>query len=149
MIWFGLVYLFNGLSSLKGYSISKLFYKKNNSGTIYHMVGGDKGVYIFAKSICSKVNMIAWLEFERAYYDVHLSVHQVKSPIKIIYIYIYIYIYIIFYLLHSISILRVNTIFVNIIFIFKNNLENDEKFLNKYKMIYFWYLKKCSSHLCI
>ena len=29
----------------------------------------DKGVHTFPKGICSKVNVIAWLEFELAYYD--------------------------------------------------------------------------------
>ena len=29
----------------------------------------DKGVHNFPKVICQKVNVIAWLEFELAYYD--------------------------------------------------------------------------------
>ena len=37
----------------------------------YYLTHGweDKGVHTFTKGICPKVNVIAWLEFELAYYD--------------------------------------------------------------------------------
>ena len=31
---------------------------------------GDKGVHIFPKSICPKLNLIVWLEFEPVHYDI-------------------------------------------------------------------------------
>ena len=34
LVWFGLVSLFNGISTFVGYLMPKLFPKKNSSGTI-------------------------------------------------------------------------------------------------------------------
>ena len=52
----------------------KLFSWKNSSCTILTHSWEDKGVYTFPKSICPKVNVIAWLEYEQAYYG--SSVHR-------------------------------------------------------------------------
>ena len=50
---------FNGTSTFVGYLMPKLF----------SYCWGDKEVHTFPKSICSKVNVIAQLEYELAYYD--------------------------------------------------------------------------------
>ena len=70
----GLVSLFNGISTFVGYLMPKPFSKKNSSGTILTHSWEDKGVHTFPKGICPKVNIIARLEYELAYYDseVHL-----------------------------------------------------------------------------
>ena len=47
----------------------KLFSKKNSSGTIQPIAGRISGVHTFPKGICPKVNVIARLVFELAYYD--------------------------------------------------------------------------------
>ena len=39
-------------------------------GTIKHIAGSDKEVHIIPKSISLKMNVIPWLEFELAYYNV-------------------------------------------------------------------------------
>ena len=47
---------------------------------------GDKEVHIFPKGISPKGNIIAWLEFELAFYDVedqHVSHFTVESPLKL------------------------------------------------------------------
>ena len=54
--------LFNGISTFVGYLMPKPFSEKNSSGE-------DKEVHTFPKGICPKVNVIARLEFELAYYD--------------------------------------------------------------------------------
>ena len=66
---------------------------------------GLRGFMPFTKSISSKVNVIAWLEFAFAYYDAaiyHVNHYVTETPHskaedfreeKDIYIYIYIYIY--------------------------------------------------------
>ena len=46
-----------------------------SSGTIQPITRRDKGIHIFPKSISPKVNIIAWLEFELAYYDVCSPTH--------------------------------------------------------------------------
>ena len=50
-----------------GYLMPKPFSEKN----WYYLTHSweDKGVHIFPKGICPKVNVIAWLEYELAYYD--------------------------------------------------------------------------------
>ena len=45
----------------------KPFFQKNSSGTTHSWE--DKGVHAFHKDICPKVNVIARLEYELAYYD--------------------------------------------------------------------------------
>ena len=65
----GLVSLFNGISTLL-----KLFYAKAillEEQLWYYLTYSweDKGVHMFPKGICPKVNAIARLEYELAYYD--------------------------------------------------------------------------------
>ena len=55
------VSLFNGISTFLGYSMPKPSFEKNRRK--------DKGLHTFPKSICRKVNVVKWLEFELAYYD--------------------------------------------------------------------------------
>ena len=50
-----------------GYLMPK---KKKSSGAIQPIVGGNKGSRSFPKDIRPKMNVIAPLEFEPAYYDV-------------------------------------------------------------------------------
>ena len=47
----------------------KPFSKKNSSGTIQLIAGGIRGFIPFPKGICPKVNVIARLVYELAYYD--------------------------------------------------------------------------------
>ena len=61
--------LFSGISTFVGYLIPEPFFKKNCRSTIKPIDGGDKAVHAFPKCICPKVNVIARLEFELAYYD--------------------------------------------------------------------------------
>ena len=42
---------------------------KNISGAIQPIAGGNKGVHTFPKGISPKVNVIARLEFELAYFE--------------------------------------------------------------------------------
>ena len=58
MMNFGLVSLFNGISTFVGYLMPNL----NHSWE-------DKGVHTFPQGICPKVNVIARLEYELVYYD--------------------------------------------------------------------------------
>ena len=51
-----------------------LSFKKNSSSTIQHITGRIRRIHTFPKIICPKVNVIARLEFELAYYD--SSVHR-------------------------------------------------------------------------
>ena len=57
LVWFGLVSLFSVILTSIGYLMLKL------------IAGGDKGIHIFPKGICPKVNIIAWLEFKLAYFE--------------------------------------------------------------------------------
>ena len=63
----GLVSLFNGISTLfrlfnaKAILLEEQYYSTHS--------WEDKGVHTFPKGICSKVNVIARLEYELAYYD--------------------------------------------------------------------------------
>ena len=50
--------------------MSKIFLQKNIGGSIEAIADGDEGVGTFPKGICPKVNVMEWLEFEPAYYDV-------------------------------------------------------------------------------
>ena len=61
--WFG---CFNGISTFLGHLILKTSFEKNSSGTIQPIAGG-MCVHAFPKGICSKVNVIVYLEFEFAY----------------------------------------------------------------------------------
>ena len=48
-IWFGLVSLFNGMSTFLGYLMPKPFSEKNSSGTILTHIWEDKGVHTFSQ----------------------------------------------------------------------------------------------------
>ena len=79
----GLVSLFNGISTL-----NRLFNAKDillEEQQWYYLTHSweDKGVHTFPKGICPKVNVIARLEYELAYYDsaVHRFNHYTtKTP---------------------------------------------------------------------
>ena len=60
---------FNGISTFVGYLIPTPSFQKNSSETNITQSSEDKGVPTFPKSICQKVNVIARLEFELAWYD--------------------------------------------------------------------------------
>ena len=80
---YGLVSLFNGISTFVGYLMPKPFFKKNSSGTYLTHSWEDKGVHGLHKGICLKVNVITRLEYELAYYDsaVHRFNHYTtKTP---------------------------------------------------------------------
>ena len=49
--------------------MAMLFSLKNSSGTIQPIAGRIRGSNTFPKGICPKVNVIARLEYELAYYD--------------------------------------------------------------------------------
>ena len=63
----GLVSLFNGISTLFRLFNAKAILLEEQ----YYLTHSweDKEVHIFPKGICPKVNIIAWLENELAYYD--------------------------------------------------------------------------------
>ena len=60
----GLISLFNGISTFVGYLMpeEQQWYYLTHSWE-------DKGVHTFPKGICPKANVIAWLEYELAYYN--------------------------------------------------------------------------------
>ena len=64
VVWFGLVSLFNGISTFVGYLVpeEQLWYYLTRSWE-------DKEVHTFLESICPKRNVIARLEYELAYYN--------------------------------------------------------------------------------
>ena len=66
---FGLVSLFNDISTFVGYLMPKQFSSNNSSGAILTHSWEEKGVHIFPKGIWPKVNVIARLEYELAYYN--------------------------------------------------------------------------------
>ena len=79
----GLVSLFNGISTFVGYFNADPFFLKNDSDAIQLIVGGNKGVHTFSKSICRKVNEIAQLEFELAYSeasDLYFNNYAMRTP---------------------------------------------------------------------
>ena len=61
---------FKGIQIFAGNLMPKSFLWKNSSDIILPIPGGDNGVPSSSKSISLKVNLIARLEFELAYYDV-------------------------------------------------------------------------------
>ena len=80
-IWFGLVSLFNGISTLfrlfnaKAILLEEQYYLTNS--------WEDKGVHTFPKGICPKMNIIAQLENELAYYDSavhHFNHYTPRTP---------------------------------------------------------------------
>ena len=66
---FGLVSLFNGISTFVGYFNAEAILLEEQSWYYLTHSWEDKGVHTFPKGICPKVNVIAWLEYELAYYD--------------------------------------------------------------------------------
>ena len=79
-----LVSLFNGISTFVGYLMPKIFSKK-----WYYLTHSweDKRVHTFPKGICPKVNIIAWLEYELAYYD--STVHRFNHYTTIVFLLIF------------------------------------------------------------
>ena len=75
---FGLVSLFNGISTLFRLFNAKAILPEEQQ--LYYLTHSweNKGAHTFPKGICPKVNVIAWLEYELAYYDsaVHRFNHR-------------------------------------------------------------------------
>ena len=67
--WFGLVSLFNGISTLFRLFNAKAILREEQYWCYLTHSWQDKGVHTFPKGICPKVNVIARLEYEFAYYD--------------------------------------------------------------------------------
>ena len=67
--WFGLVSLFNGISNLFRLFNAKAILPEEQLWYYLTHSWEDKGVHTFPKGIFPKVNVIAWLEYELAYYD--------------------------------------------------------------------------------
>ena len=66
-----LVSLMNGISTFVGYLMLYLSVQKNTCGTILSIAGVVlKEFYSFPEGFSPKVNVIAWQEFELAYYNV-------------------------------------------------------------------------------
>ena len=68
-IYMGWIYFFNGISTFVGYLTPKLFLSKDSRANMQPFTCGIKGV-TFPKGIGPKVNVIAQLEFEPAYFKV-------------------------------------------------------------------------------
>ena len=66
---FGLVSLFNGISTLFRLFNAKAIHLEEQQWYNLTHNWEDKGVHTFPKGICPKVNVIARLEYELAYYD--------------------------------------------------------------------------------
>ena len=82
-VWFSLASLFNGISTLFRLFNAKAILQEEQLW--YYLIHSweDKGVHTFPKGICPKVNVIARLEYELAYYDsaVHRFNHYTtKTP---------------------------------------------------------------------
>ena len=69
LVWFGLVSLFNGISTFFSLFNAKTIPIEGQSWYYLTHSWENKGVHTFPKGICPKVNVIAWLEFKLAYYD--------------------------------------------------------------------------------
>ena len=69
LLWFGLVYLFNGISTLFRLFNAKAILLEEQCWYYLTHSWEDKGVHTFPKGICPKVNVIARREYELAYYD--------------------------------------------------------------------------------
>ena len=74
--------LFNGISIYLGYLMPNPSFLKESRGTIEPIPGRISGGGSYTKRICPKVNVIAWLEFELAYYDsaVQHFNHYTRTP---------------------------------------------------------------------
>ena len=86
-ILFGLVSLFNGISTLfRLFNANAILLEEQQRYYLTH-IWEDKGVHTFPKGICPKVNVIARLEYELVYYDsaVHRFNHYpTRTPIYIV-----------------------------------------------------------------
>ena len=83
---FGLVSLFNGISTLFRLFNAKAILLEEQWWYYLTHSWEDKGVHTFPKSICPKVNVIAWLEYELEYYDsaVHRFNHYItRTPPRV------------------------------------------------------------------
>ena len=80
---FGLVSLFNGISTLfRLFNAKAIFLEEQQWYYLTHS-WEDKGVHTFPKGICPKVNVIARLEYELAYYDSavhHFNHYTTRTP---------------------------------------------------------------------
>ena len=84
MVWF---LLFNGISTLCRLFNTKAILLEELEWYYLTHTWEDKGVHTFPKGICPKVNVIARLEFELAYYDsaVHRFNHYtMRTPLEIL-----------------------------------------------------------------
>ena len=68
-IYFGLVSLFNGISTLFRLFNAKAILLEEQLWNYLTHTWEDKGVHTFPKGICPKVKVIARLEYELAFYD--------------------------------------------------------------------------------
>ena len=75
---------FNRISTFVGYLMPNPSFKKNSSCTIWPITGRIRGFIPFTKGICPKVNVIARLQFELAYYDsaVHSFNHYITWVVE-------------------------------------------------------------------
>ena len=74
--------MFDGISTFEDYSMSKPSLLNISVQFNLSLVG--KGIHTFPKVISPKVNLIARLDFERAYYDYavqHISHYVTGSPV--------------------------------------------------------------------
>ena len=85
----GLVWLFNGISTLFRLINTKAILLEEQQWHYITHSWEDKGFHTFPKGICPKVNVIARLEYELAYYN--SAVHRFKPYTTYIFIYIYAY----------------------------------------------------------
>ena len=69
LVWFGLISLFNGISTLcRLFNAIAILLEEQVWYYLTHS-WEDRGVHTFPKSICLKVNVIARLEYELTYYN--------------------------------------------------------------------------------
>ena len=69
IVWFGLVSLFNGISTLfRLFNAEAILLEEQEWYYLTHS-WEDKGVHTFPKGICPRVNVIARLEYKLMYYD--------------------------------------------------------------------------------
>ena len=81
-----LVYLFNGISTLFRLFNAKAILLEEQQWYYLTHSWEDKGVHTFPKGICPKVNVIARLEYELAYYDSavhHFNHYTTRTPPRI------------------------------------------------------------------
>ena len=130
MVWFGLVSLFNGISTFMDCFIlveEQWWYYSTYSW-------GNKRIYTFPKGISPRVDIIVWLEFELAYKDVrvlHISHCTMGNPIGWIYGIAYLHLMILvqfFLFLKLISFWNLINWLIIILMIFNSMLRNNSNF---------------------